>query len=102
MAPIDPATAVYEVSDQLLAEYGLRRGVVASSAYSCADSDAVLISLARVARTRSPWAGPRSSAQDSVGRINQQAFARRARVSGTKLRDRAGRHASICRSGGGL
>lgn len=48
MAPINPATAVYEVSDQLLAEYGLRRGVVALSAYSCADSDAVLISLAEL------------------------------------------------------
>jgi hypothetical protein len=45
MAPIDVVTAIYEIPDSMLAEYGLKRGAATSSAYRCDEPNVVLIPL---------------------------------------------------------
>src|SRR6266849_6516646 len=48
MVPIDPATAIYEIPDSMLAEYHLVRGAATSAAYRCDEPNPVLISLAEL------------------------------------------------------
>ena len=45
MTPIDPTTAIYEVTDTMLAQCGLERGAATSSAYHCNEPNIVLIPL---------------------------------------------------------
>ncbi len=45
MGPVDPAIAIYEIPDSMLAEYGFKRGAATSSTYRCDEPNNVLIPL---------------------------------------------------------